>query len=386
MKTLVKILFLVAWATFFVSCRTTNQTSTVYDDVYGNKPAVVATPGVDQPARTVPPSNTGVTNNNEDNGNVASQNRNYADGNYNVDNYTSQDPNYSNSETYYDEDGNTYVTNNYYYDDYYDYSYSSRIRRFYDYNPGWGYYDNYYTNSYWYNYDPYFWGVSIYTGYNWWWPTYYYRPYWGYNYGWGHGCWGGGYGWSPYGYGWGHHYGWGNGYWSGYNNGYWDGYWNGYNDGYWGYSPDYYFNSYDYNSFYGHREQISGSTNSNSRENLTLGDKYVAAHMNDVASTGIINPAIIGKPSINSIDKPAAGITVSPTIKDQIGKITKPVKTNATIDNNMSVKPSNNINNNTLPTEKPANTYTKPENSTTVKPNPNTYTKPENSTTVKPNP
>ncbi|HOV11315.1 MAG TPA: hypothetical protein PLL90_06095, partial [Bacteroidales bacterium] len=131
MKTLVKIIFLVAWATFFVSCKTTNQTSTAYDDVYGKNPAVVATPGVDQPARTVPPSNTGATNSNDDNGNVASQNRNYDDGNYDVDNYTSQDPNYSNSETYYGDDGNTYVTNNYYYDDYYDYSYSSRIRRFY---------------------------------------------------------------------------------------------------------------------------------------------------------------------------------------------------------------------------------------------------------------
>ena len=37
------------------------------------------------------------------------------------------DPKYS--ETEYDEEGNTYITNNYY-DDYYDYQYSSRIRRF----------------------------------------------------------------------------------------------------------------------------------------------------------------------------------------------------------------------------------------------------------------
>ena len=76
------------------------------------------------------------------------------------------------SESYYDENGNTYVTNNYYYDsdDYYDYYYTSRIRRFhtnvYD---GWSYYDPYFTNMYWYDYSPASWGCSIYLGYNWWW-------------------------------------------------------------------------------------------------------------------------------------------------------------------------------------------------------------------------
>ena len=74
--------------------------------------------------------------------------------------------------------GNTYI-NNYYYDedDYYDYYYTSRIRRFHtDLNCGWGYYDPYFTNLYWYDYCPSSWGVSIYLGYDWWWPTYY-RPY-----------------------------------------------------------------------------------------------------------------------------------------------------------------------------------------------------------------
>ena len=77
------------------------------------------------------------------------------------------------SESYSDEKGNTYVTNNYYYeeDDYYDYAYTARIRRFH--RPyGWSYYDNYYTNSYWYDYNPNSWGVSIYLGYNWWGPSY----------------------------------------------------------------------------------------------------------------------------------------------------------------------------------------------------------------------
>ena len=79
-------------------------------------------------------------------------------------------------------------------DDYYDYAYSSRIRRFHtDVYAGWGYYDPYFTNLYWYDYAPASWGISIYLGYNWWWPNYYYRPYYydpfwyncGFNYGWG---------------------------------------------------------------------------------------------------------------------------------------------------------------------------------------------------------
>ena len=63
-------------------------------------------------------------------------------------------------------------------DDYYDYCSSSRIRRFYNnYYTGWSYYDPYFTNMYWYDYYPSNWGLSIYMGYNWWWPNYYYRPY-----------------------------------------------------------------------------------------------------------------------------------------------------------------------------------------------------------------
>lgn len=49
------------------------------------------------------------------------------------------------------------------YDDYYAYEYSSRIRRFhndYYYND---YYHDYYTNRYWYNYDPFYYGTSIYV-------------------------------------------------------------------------------------------------------------------------------------------------------------------------------------------------------------------------------
>jgi len=115
------------------------------------------------------------------------------------------------------DENTSYVYN---YNDYYDYSYSSRIRRFH-YPNRLGYYNSFYTNSYWYNYDPYYWGTSIYLGYNWW---------------------GGLYVGNRYNY-WNHHSHWGYG-----HNAYYNGYWNGYYDGY--YYGDNYFNSYDATSYH----------------------------------------------------------------------------------------------------------------------------------------
>src|SRR6267378_3272857 len=70
------------------------------------------------------------------------------------------------TEQYMDDKGNTYITNNYNdhfnSDDYYDYEYAARLRRFHNPYSGYGYYDGYYTNSYWYSYNPFQWGVSIY--------------------------------------------------------------------------------------------------------------------------------------------------------------------------------------------------------------------------------
>lgn len=182
---------------------------------------------------------------------------------------------------------NNYNGNNYRFDneDYYDYAYASRLRRFYNPLTTMTYYDPYYTNMYWYNYDPYFYGTSIYSTYSWWNP----RPSWGLSFGGGWGSWWFTPTWS---YGWGYNnWGWGAGYcgmpnygyygsvyaqpWGwGYNNyayGYNQGYYNGYNNGL--YAGNYY-NSYDANSYYyGHR----GSTSSNSgmpRRNRSLGEKY----------------------------------------------------------------------------------------------------------------
>jgi hypothetical protein len=178
-----------------------------------------------------------------------------------------------------DENGNTYITNNYYesdfdYDDYYDYEYASRIRRFHNPCYGLSYYDNYYTNSYWYSYNPYQYGLSIYLGYNWWGPSYYtynynpgfywsqYPSYWHWN--------------NPYAY-WGGYnpYAWGYGsYWNGYN----DGYWHGYHDGMWNnYYNGYYFNSYDNNSYYYGPRLTTTASNGLPPGQSSLGEKYLQA-------------------------------------------------------------------------------------------------------------
>ncbi|MCK9617955.1 MAG: hypothetical protein M0R21_08995 [Lentimicrobiaceae bacterium] len=196
-----------------------------------------------------------------------------------VENYTPDNSQLQESqpvtESYQDENGNN-ITNNYYYntDDYYDYAYSARLRRFYSnyYYPS--YYNDYYTNLYWYDYNPYSWGTSIYLGYNWWYPgsNYYwsYRPFYPYAYNndffW----------YQPWGYG--------NGYNWGYSQGYWNGYWDGYYNGSW-YNPYIpYYNSYDYNShYYGQRtdrSSTSGTTpggGSGRRNDINFGERYEKA-------------------------------------------------------------------------------------------------------------
>ncbi len=70
--------------------------------------------------------------------------------------------------------------NNYYYndlDDNYDFQYASRFRRFHNNWGNMGYYDPYMTNMFWYNYDPFMFGNSIYSTCN------FFNPYtpWGWN-------------------------------------------------------------------------------------------------------------------------------------------------------------------------------------------------------------
>ena len=74
------------------------------------------------------------------------------------------------------------IADNYYQDydvanDYYDYSFSSRIRRFHRPMHYSNYYGGIYTDYYWYNSDPFYCGTSIYYGYNWNSPYYSYYSY-----------------------------------------------------------------------------------------------------------------------------------------------------------------------------------------------------------------
>lgn len=254
------------------ACSSTYHTgSTTPDDVYYSSR--------DQaPANNYPATAPASANDYSSPSNDYSQNSNQNTG-YN-------DAGYSSSQ-YQDGNGNTYVTNNYYNDDYYDYSYSSRLRRFYTPVYGYSYYDPYYTNSYWYDYRPASWGVSIYLGYNWWAPaSFYYSPfcYGGYSIGIGYGAyyspwyspWYYSSWYRPHYYGYGFHNSYYHGYMSGYNHGFYDGYYGS------GYNP-YYYNSYDPTStYYGPRG--SGSDNSprpagrqNSSSPMTLSDKYQTA-------------------------------------------------------------------------------------------------------------
>lgn len=215
-------------------------------------------------------------------------NQSYQDQNSGQQNGYSSEPQPSTTTTTQDPQGNTYITNNYYNDDdYYDYAYSARLRRYYTPAIGYSYYDPYYTNSYWYDYTPASWGVSIYLGYNWWAPSYYYSsPFCyggGVSFGWGYNPWG----YDPWYGGWHNPYSYGHGYNHGYADGYWDGYNHGYSDGYYGLgNPNpYYYNSYDATSYY-YGPRGSASDNSPRPGNgprrggnapVSLGEKYQIA-------------------------------------------------------------------------------------------------------------
>lgn len=258
------ILF-IAGAILMTSCSSQFQARN-YDDVYfptDNQQVekhyiVVKEPQTDINNYTVQPQ---VQTNNESQ--VA---ENYPQEGYN------DDTNYATTEDY-SIDNNPSSVNIYIGDDYYDYAYSARLRRFhnpYSYN---NYYSDYYTNTYWYDYNPYSYGSSIYMGYNFWYPSYsygwssWYSP-------WYSNSWNSPWYYDPY-----YSYGWG-GYGMGYSSGYWNGYSNGYYDGYWGNN---YYNSYDYNSnYYGHRGSV-GTSGSTRRDNdyASFGERYEARLSSD---------------------------------------------------------------------------------------------------------
>jgi hypothetical protein len=166
---------------------------------------------------------------------------------------------YDNLEQITDDQGNVYISN--YYGDVYDYAYSSRIRRFYRPGLGSSYYDPFYTNMYWYNYDPFYSGVSIYMGYGampFYYPGYYWNPAfrwhmnWGYGYGWAYDPFGYNYWYSPYSF-----YS-PYGFMSAYNYGFSSGYYLGhYNNPYY---YQYLYNSYDQSNYHYGPRMASGSS------------------------------------------------------------------------------------------------------------------------------
>ncbi|MCX6291562.1 MAG: hypothetical protein NT126_07335 [Bacteroidetes bacterium] len=268
------------FALFFISaCSSTYHAGTSNsDDVYYSSKDANQNPGNKKTVSESPaPSDYSKENSNysqEDQNNSGSNNQSNAQIN----------SDYTNSTQEKDDRGHTYVTNNYYNDDdYYDYAYTARLKRFYAPAYGYSYYDPFYTNLYWYDYNPASWGVSIYLGYHWWAPSFYYNdPF----------CYGGIFSsydpwYSPY-------CGYGMNYWNGYSMGYYSGYMNGYYHGLNGYSNPYYYNSYDATSYYYGPRNSAGSnspgrsnpmsTGNGIRQPRTLGDKYVEA-----VHTGRIN-------------------------------------------------------------------------------------------------
>ena len=193
------------------------------------------------------------------------------------------------------------------YDDYYDYEYSSRLRRFQsdDYLSD-DYYSDYYTNSYWYDADPYYYGTSIYLGYNWWYPSYsyYYRPGWymGFSFG-------------PFGFGWGYrpyysYYGYGSYSW-GYHDGFWDGYWAGRYDRIY----DYCYNPYDRNtytqSYYGRRTRGAGSSVTNPAVSRASTDRRVTTASTASASSTPSLPATGRRTFAERYEQAVGGKSVS---------------------------------------------------------------------------
>ncbi len=185
-------------------------------------------------------------------------------------------------------------------DDYYDYEYASRVRRFHNPLNGTGYYDNWYTNNYWYSGNPAFYGNSIYSSPTWgmmpgaqfnqfnngwglgvgvgnngwgnngWnngWGNNGWNNGWGntgWNNGWGNNGWNNGWGNNGWNNGWGNN-GWGNNGWG--NNGWGNNGWgnNGWGNNGWGNNGGWgYFNSFDQNSGYSHVGPRTSSAGGNS--------------------------------------------------------------------------------------------------------------------------
>lgn len=245
-------------------------------------------------------------------------------------NYSDQDSEDATEDVYVDE---------YSSDDYYDYGYSSRIRRFHSPYIGFGYYHNFYTNSYWYNYNPYNYGVSIYYGYDFWHPHYYYP----------------------------HHY-----YHNCYNYyGLHDYYYNSY---YAGLSYPTYFNSYDNNStYYGPRQNFNVQKTP---------DSFVNRFADEKEKLPVYNVNRVNNGKLNNVSNSVKPINNTDLDISNNRPFEKPLNVNTRPATNNNFQQSNNSINkpinktpvfNTKPVNnKPSNNFSKP-----------TYRKPTQSNTIK---
>ncbi|MES2566828.1 MAG: hypothetical protein V4565_08175 [Bacteroidota bacterium] len=275
-----------------------------------------------------------------------------------------------------DEANPYYKDREFKYDDYYDYEYATRVKRFNNNINGLSYYDNYYTNSYWYNQNPYNYGVSVYNGYSWWGSSYNsysynpsvnfysnwgwncgpaygysgYNPYMagymqGYNNGFNNGYYGGNYG-NPYGYGSPFGYGYGN---YGYANPYGYGYGNGNN---WGY-----YNSYDGNSgfYYGFRTSNGGgNSRRTSNPGLTEKREYVQKYIQTVTDerdhsgkfSDVSTPRTVEPSRGTNIQPRSTGVKTprinesfdEPTRTNNPIRVTDPVRVKPTREPNIPIK------------------------------------------------
>ncbi len=163
------------------------------------------------------------------------------------------------------------VVNNYYDD--YDYYFSSRINRFHRSYTAFNYYAPVFTDAYWYNYQPYSWGISIYGGGGFGIGYSYNYPVYSYDYGYNNG------GYDPY---------FGNSYYWGYDPFYYNNWytpiifnvrirnrwsnnyygWNRHNHGYNDYRPVY--NTYNnYNNYSSKRYSSSGNSSGRRADNVS---------------------------------------------------------------------------------------------------------------------
>jgi hypothetical protein len=150
------------------------------------------------------------------------------------------------------------VVNNYY--DNYDYYFASRINRFHRSYAAFDYYSPLFTDPYWYDYQPWYWGLNIYggngLGFNFGYGDYYgYDPYFGVNYSWGYdpfyyNSW-----FTPFIFNFNFGNRWRNNYWG----------WNGHNH-YYGYN-DYRYNHYSGNNHHGYNLNRYSYAESGSRRN-----------------------------------------------------------------------------------------------------------------------